>query len=173
MPLAVIVLQLAQDGAPLQRSELRMVAKDPGVDPQTDRDGAELHHQPVEELVAQLLNGLRLKVELTRRPFRLSEQPMHDLPPVSRRSKVAALRRRNCEEAENEAALVHDEVVRCSGDRRVVCDGVRWCVASRYAHGSERSEGAILGDDDWIAAGALNLGDDGPRDVTKSHRRRS
>jgi len=146
-----------------------MVAKDPRIDPQADGNRTELHHQTIEQLVPQLLHGLRLEVELAGWTFRPAHQAVNDLSAVSCRSEVAALGRRNRKEPEDEPALVRDEIVRLTADRGVVRDDVRRGIAARHPYGGECPEGAILSYEDRIAAGALDLGQDGPRSVAKTH----
>jgi len=46
-----------------------------------------------------------------------------------------------------------------------------WCVTACDLHSSACAEGAVLSYEDRIAAGALDLGDDGPGDITESHGR--
>jgi hypothetical protein len=75
----LVVLQLTQDGTPLQRREFLMVTKDPRIDPQADGNRTELHHQTIEQLVPQFLHGVRLEVELACGTFWSAQQPVNDL----------------------------------------------------------------------------------------------
>lgn len=116
---------------------------------------------------------MRLKAKLPHGSFRPAQEPVNDLSAVSSSGKVPALRWGVREEAEDEAALVGDPVVRLGAGRGVVRDDVRRGIATRHPDGGKRLEGTVLGYEHRMTADALNLRDDSPSDLAQTHGRSS
>jgi len=121
-------------------------------------------------LVPKALGHLGCKVELPSGTIWRAEKLVNDLTTLNGIRKIPALRGWVCKEAEDESALVGDQVVRMSIGGGVVRDAVGRGIAPRHADGRERLERSILGYQDGIAACTLHEVEDLACRFPEAHR---